>query len=106
MSTPTISTAHRYAVYEYTDKVSDPYYRGKRFISANTPDAKSDSDRMVIVATADTTEECAQHIDQSPMRLVEWMCHQNAQTGGALGRMLAGEDDDTAQQRVRTEAAA
>lgn len=92
-----INPAHALAVYEYTDKVADPYYRGKRFISANTLlDAKSTSERTVIVATADTVEECQRHIPSGPMEILGWLLHQNAQSGGALGRLLAGEDAEAA----------
>ncbi len=89
-----ISPSHRFAVYQYTDRVTDPYYIGKRFISANTIDAKSDSDRMVIVATADTVEECQLHLDNSPRAMAEWLAHQDKLTGGALSRMLAESDHE------------
>ncbi len=84
MNAPAINPSHRYAIYEYLDNVSDPYYRGKRFISSNG----GYGDTTKIVATADTTEECQQYLDHSPMALLGWLMHQNAQTGGALGRMM------------------
>ena len=85
----TINPTHEYAVYEYTDKVSDPYYIGRRYISVNN----CSSGRTVIVATADTIEECQQHIESKPSDLLEWMLHQDRQTGGALSQMISGADN-------------
>ncbi len=85
MNTPTINPAHRYAVYEYTDKVSDPYYIGKRFWSGNGAPGPNQK----IVLTSDSTEECIAAMDHSPKALFDWFAHQDAQTGGALGRMLS-----------------
>ncbi len=83
----TTNPNHAYAVYEYTEGVSDPYYVGKRFWSANGEPGPNQR----IVATSDSTDECIAYMDRSPKALMDWLLHQNAQTGGALARMLAQE---------------
>ncbi len=77
--------SHAYAVYEYTEGVTDRYYIGKRFISANGEPGPNQK----VVATADTIEACQAHLDNSPRALFDWLVHQDEQTGGALGRMLS-----------------
>lgn len=83
-----INPAHKFAVYEYLDTVTDPFYIGKRFISGNGKPGKSTK----IVATADTVEECQKHIPEKLGDLAAWLIHLNAQTNGALGRMLTEDD--------------
>jgi len=81
----TINPSHQYAVFQYTDKVEDPYYIGKRFISSNGNPAP---ERMTIIATSDTTEELQIYLDHSREGLRGWFEHQKLPVSEALLDML------------------